>query len=193
MSIIRAISFILGLSLSLTLFIFLDSINLGIPDQPETADVIILLGGGDEGRMAKAAELYREGYANFVMITPVIEYEHSNHSVQTAVRHGIPESQLILEHNAISTYTNATTSMALMREHNFESALVVTSDYHIKRSKFIFNRVNDGSFTFKFISALSADGNHWYELHYAKMIWQSEFVKMWGYRFGMYRFFSFGG
>ena len=164
-----------------------DSLNLTYEDPPREADVIVMLGGGNEDRITKAAELYNDGYADYVMITPVSDDPLHYQSVEDAVRHGISESRLIHEYDATSTYTNATRTMELMRAYGFTSAIVVTSDYHMKRSKFIFDRVNDGTFEFTYVPALSIEGERWIERDYALRIWASEFVKMWGYRFGLYK------
>lgn len=75
-----------------------------------------------------------------------------------------------------------------MNEHNFDSALVVTSDYHLKRSKLIYDRVSDGQYDLKYIAAFSADGEKWNERSYSDRIWFSEFYKLWGYRLGLYNF-----
>ncbi|SOC37735.1 DUF218 domain-containing protein [Salinicoccus kekensis] len=168
-----------------------ESFNHGRSDAPEKADVILMLGGGDGGRMVKAAELYHEGYSEYVVISPALD-EYYTQSVQFALDLGIPEGAIIEELVATSTYTNATETMDIMEAHDFQSALVVTSDYHLKRSKLIYDRVNsnhyDDVFDFTYVAALSADGDPWYELSYATNIWFREYVKMWGYRLGLYHF-----
>lgn len=166
----------------------LDSFNHTYTDKPEKSDVIVMLGGGDAGRMMKAAELYHEGYAEYVLITPVVESGNSTQSTQLAVDLGIPEKALIKEYEATSTYTNATITIDIMKELNMDSALIVTSDFHIKRSKLIYNRLNDENFDFKYISALTPDGLTWDERSYSAQIWYSEFKKIWGYTFGLYKF-----
>ena len=95
---------------------------------------------------------------------------------------------VIEEYQATSTYTNATESLKLMDEYGFDSALVVTSDYHLKRSKMIYDRVNGGQYNLKYIAALSADGKAWKERADWKRAWFSEFYKLWGYRIGLYNF-----
>lgn len=94
-----------------------DSINHNYLDTLEEVDVIVMLVGRYEGRMAKTAELYKDKYAENVIFTPVIVNDAFYQSVEDAVRHGIPESQLILEYDAAGTYTNAAGTMALMRAH----------------------------------------------------------------------------
>lgn len=184
---IRITVIILCIVLMLMVTSVIDSFNHNETDTPEKADVIIMLGGGDKGRMEKAAELYHEGYADYVIITPESADIYPQ-STEFAVELGIPEDAIIEEYEATSTYTNAVESFKLMDEHGFDSALVVTSDYHLKRSKLIYDRVGDGQYDLKYIAALGAGGEKWNERSYADRIWFSEFYKLWGYRLGLYNF-----
>lgn len=165
----------------------IDSFNHSDTGTPEKVDVIIMLGGGDTGRMEKAAELYHAGYAKYVMITPESEDIYPQ-STEFALELGIPEDAIIEEYNATSTYTNATESLKIMGDYGFNSALVVTSDYHLKRSKMIYDRVNDGQYNLKYIAALGADSQAWNERDDSRRAWFSEFYKLWGYRLGLYNF-----
>ena len=70
---IRIIVIIICIVLMLMVTSVIDCFNHNETDTPEKADVIIMLGGGDKGRMEKAAELYHEGYADYVIITPESE------------------------------------------------------------------------------------------------------------------------
>lgn len=183
---------ILGcLFLILVVGVLIDSVNHSYSDSPEKSDVIIMLGGEGEERMAEAAELYKEGYAPYVLITPVIEEGRFNQSIEFAEELGIPEEAIITENEATSTYTNATISLDIMKEHDFDSALVVTSDYHIKRSKYIFDKENDNNFDLKYIPSHAGEGEKWYNRDDAFGIWRSEFIKTWGYRFHLYYFIDF--
>ncbi len=182
---------IICIILMLAVVSIIESFNHGRTDEPEQADVILMLGGGDQGRMQKAAELYHDGYSDYVVISPAMDELYSQ-SKQFALDLGIQEAAIIEEEYATSTYTNATATMEIMEANDFESALVVTSDYHLKRSKLIYDRVNnnqyDNHFDFTYIAALSADGEPWHELSYDKNIWFREYVKLWGYRLGLYNF-----
>lgn len=174
------------ISLMLMMVVIIDSFNHNKTDSPKKADVIIML-GGDSGRLEKSAELYHNGYADYVMISPEIESIRSQ-STEYAIELGIPQSAIIEEHKATSTYTNATETLKLMGKYDFNSALVVTSDYHLKRSKMIYDRVNDGQYELTYIAALSANGEKWNERPGAKRLWFTEFYKLWGYRLGLYNF-----
>lgn len=184
---IRITVIIFCIALMLLVVAVIDSFNHSDTDTPEKADVIIMLGGGDAGRMEKAAELYHASYADYVMITPESADIYPQ-STEFALELGIAEDAIIEEYKATSTYTNATESLMLMDEYDFDSALVVTSDYHLKRSKMIYDRVSDGQYDLKYIAALGADGETWKEKSYSDRIWFSEFYKLWGYRLDLYNF-----
>ena len=48
--------------------ILIESFITGESDTPEESDLIVILGGGDQGRVEKAADLYQSGYAGKVLI-----------------------------------------------------------------------------------------------------------------------------
>ena len=177
-----------GILVSVLLLISLaDSFNHNYSDSPKDSDLIVMI-GGDTGRLKRAAELYADGYADYVMITPVINIPGLEQNIAAAADYGIPESALIADYTAESTYTNATAVIDYIEENNMTSALIATSDYHIKRTKYIFEKENDGRFTFKYVAALSKNGDRWYDTSDSFFIWWSEYIKIWWYRFGLYRF-----
>lgn len=164
----------------------IDSFDHDYTDQPVESDLIVMLGGGEAARMQMAAKLYHEGYADHVLITPVIESPELNQSSALAMAYGIPEEALILEDEATSTYTNATITMDIMEDLDMDSALIVTSDWHIKRSKYIYDKLSNGSFEFRYISALPMQEARWHESEDAFYIWYGEYIKMWVYKMGIY-------
>lgn len=173
---------------SILLFIviaFIESFDHSVTEDPVPADVIIMLGGDDRGRLEKAAELYHAGYADYVMISPIMS-EFYSQSREFANALGIPDDAIIEETEATSTYTNAVLTLELMEEFGFESALVVTSDFHMKRSRLSFERVNADRFELTYVAALSENGEKWHERSYARLLWSKEFYKIWGYRLGLY-------
>lgn len=165
----------------------IDSFSHSYSDEPVPSDLIVMVGGGEASRMEKAGALFKEGYAEKVLITPVVESGRFAQSSALAVENGIPQSALLLDHEATSTYQNAIITMEMMQERGMTSALVVTSDYHIKRTKYIYDKLNDGSFEFRYISSLSEAESRWNESRGAFYIWYSEAIKLWAYRFGLYR------
>ena len=181
---------ILLLFISMLALLIADSFYHNYTDEPEDSDVIIVLGGGDQGRMDKAAELYQAGYADTVIMTPIGD-RFSGEELKSIGRHyGINEGDIIIEDDSGSTYTNAEESIEIMEEEGFDSALIVTNDYHIKRARLSFDRLNDGSMTFNYINAMNLSDERWYERENSGTIWMNEFVKTWGYRFGLYNWFG---
>lgn len=164
----------------------IESFDHSATDAPVHADVIIMLGGDDQGRLQKAAELYHAGYADQVMISPITS-EYYSQSKEFANLLGIPDDAIIEETEATSTYTNAVLTLEMMEELNMESAVVVTSDFHLKRSRLSFERVNDDRFDLTYVAALSENGEKWHERSYARLLWSKEFYKIWGYRLGLYK------
>lgn len=184
------IRFIVTISSLLLAFIGTALVDSFLPvqaDEPAESDVIVLLGGGDQGRVKKAAELYKEGYADEVLYTAA-EKDGSVSELKTVAAHyGIPEEALIVDNDATSTYTNATDTMEIMESENFDSAMVVTSDYHIKRAEFIFDKMNKENHELNYIAAPNLSGENWMEREDSYVYWYEEFKKTWGYRMGLYK------
>ncbi|MCA0971481.1 YdcF family protein [Halobacillus litoralis] len=112
---------------------------LVIDDEPEPSEAIIVLSGG-EGRLSHALKWYEPG--RVVILTNAVEPPTTK---QHAVELGVRPSDVIEEKKATSTYSNATLSLEIMQEQDLESALVVTSDYHTRRTKMTFEKIYSSS------------------------------------------------
>ncbi|UUX35254.1 YdcF family protein [Fundicoccus culcitae] len=132
MLVIVTLILLLGLSF---LFIYF---NLDIGEEPVEADIIIVNEGLNRERSEKVAELLEAGYANQVIISPSLD-----HILQWYYDLGIEENQIVHEDYATSTWTNALNSLAIMEEHGWDSALVVSSDYHMQRVRLSYERAMD--------------------------------------------------
>jgi uncharacterized SAM-binding protein YcdF (DUF218 family) len=115
-------------------------------EPPQKADVVLVLAGDAWGhRILKGAELAREGYAPKVLVSGP-DGEYGNHecdlAIPFAVKHGYPESYFVhVEHDARSTRTEAEAVLRVIRQQGYKSILLVTSDYHTRRSGNIFHRL----------------------------------------------------
>ncbi|GAW93497.1 YdcF family protein, partial [Calderihabitans maritimus] len=105
---------------------------LVVSDPLEPAEVIVVLGGELE-RVDWAVTLYREGYAPYIILSGA-----ARRMGYRAVSRGVPWEALILEDEARSTYENAVFCRRIILEQGFRSAIVVSSPYHMRRSKFTF-------------------------------------------------------
>jgi uncharacterized SAM-binding protein YcdF (DUF218 family) len=113
------------------------------------ADVIVVLSGGrrDE-RVRQAAELHRAGYAPVVLLsggeatlgiptTAILERQ--------ALIHGIPREALLFERESTSTADQARLLRPLLEARGVRRALVVTSSYHSRRTRYLFGKLFAGS------------------------------------------------
>jgi uncharacterized SAM-binding protein YcdF (DUF218 family) len=115
---------------------------LTIDQQPENADVIIVLAGETE-RELYAAELYMQGFAPRIIMSGCAPAGQL--MAQRAVERGVPGKDIIVEEKSVSTYENAIFSKDIVLQQNLKSAMIVTSNYHMLRSKMVFERVFKGT------------------------------------------------
>ncbi len=120
---------------------------LVVKDSLEKSDVIIVLGTDPKGdREAWAAKLYEKGLANrIIMCGYEVGWQSSTAEIMKrhAVHLGVPEQAIILDYgwNNNGTWDNAINSLKIIKENNFKSAIVVTSNYHTRRSRYAFRKV----------------------------------------------------
>jgi len=118
-------------------------------DTPQPSDVIIVIGGDHKPeRVKRAVELYQQGYAPIVIIsagTKVWEGDEWMHEAEVmrrqALMRGLPEADLWLESESLSTFQNAYYTKAICQSKGFKSVLLVASAYHSRRAKRIFQDV----------------------------------------------------
>jgi len=119
-----------------------------IVDEPlERSQVILVLGGdnvmGD--RVRHAVELYRQGWAPRLLVsgTSLRSYFNEVELMQReAVNLGVPQEHLIaVPQRASSTLAEALALQRVLAEHDFRKIIVVTSNYHTRRSRLIFRQL----------------------------------------------------
>ena len=120
-----------------------------VSQPPQKADVIIVLSGGIDARTQRGIELNRQGYAHYLLFTCAPTDSPKTY----AVAEGISAHAVILDRRAQNTYQNATYSKALMGQYGLHSAIVVSSDYQMRRASLIFAHVFRGTgTTFTYVS-----------------------------------------
>lgn len=107
-------------------------------DKLEKADVIAVFSGDSGARTERAVELLKEGYADYLILSGGKVYDDvtmaelmKNH----AIKLGVDESKILIDDEASTTNENAEFTADIIEENNFRSVIVVTSDYHTRRSK----------------------------------------------------------
>lgn len=155
-------------------------------EDPQAAEVIIVAEGSIE-RTYTAIDLLFEGYSSEYKI---IESPITPVSLEAYQQAGVHRDELVFEKEASSTWTNATHTIEIMEEAGWDSALVVTTDYHMKRTKLAFERAARGTdLDFTYVSAYQiVDGEpiRYLDHEYGQVMGRSETVKYLAYLFGLY-------
>jgi uncharacterized SAM-binding protein YcdF (DUF218 family) len=117
-------------------------------------DAIIVLGSPADSdgnptpqqlaRVTEGVREYMRGVAPRLILTGGAAHNHfveAEAMARIAESEGIPESAIFLEPHAMDTIQNACFSTRIMQTHNWRSAEVVSSAYHLPRAAMIFNRL----------------------------------------------------
>jgi uncharacterized SAM-binding protein YcdF (DUF218 family) len=122
-------------------------LRYGAKDRARPADVIIVLGGGEIGtwrRARHAAVLYQEGFASHIICSggtmPGWGYSEADRCARALTKRGVPPQAIILEDRSMSTEENAIDSTAIMRQRDWKTAVVVSDNYHLWRSHWLFEK-----------------------------------------------------
>lgn len=159
---------------------------LTIDETPKRSDVIIVLSGDNGDRTIHGVYLFGAGYAPYMIMSGGLVYHEiamSELMSAHAVEMGVPAEVIITESRSDSTYQNAIFTKDIMDVYGFKSAVIVSSDYHMRRVKLIFDRVYKDSGIA--ISYSSADDplfvpNRWWANNKSIMYIITEYVKIAG-------------
>ena len=121
-------------------------------EEPATpADAILVLGGGDGSRQDRAVEFFRAGLAPVVIssgekpLLPGFQESYAELAALYMVERGVPRDAILLLPLTTSTSEEAAFGLRLAQERGFRSLLVVTDNYHTRRSKWTFDKAFRGS------------------------------------------------
>jgi uncharacterized SAM-binding protein YcdF (DUF218 family) len=157
--------------------------QLWLVDEPaERADVIVVLGDdnytGD--RAAHAAELYRSGLAPQVVASGRLlrPYAGIAEMIERDLEsRGVPATSIVkFSHRSANTREEAGALDGLVVIHGWKRILVVTSNYHARRARFIFGRVFRPGVTVRVSSAPDSefDPSHWWETRLGEKLFFNE-------------------
>lgn len=157
------------LVLAAALLFALTSGWLLVVNNPQPADVIVVLAGETDLRPARALQLLSEHYAPRILLNVPANATIYNTTTLDIARDYIqqlPEraSITICPITGLSTKTEAHNAAACLKSWNVHSILLVTSDYHTRRALSIFKHEFPG---IRFSSACATDpqqfGTHWWQ------------------------------
>ncbi|GGA24809.1 YdcF family protein [Paenibacillus physcomitrellae] len=122
----------------------------------ERADVGIVLGAslwddypspGLAERLDRAVQDYRDGKFPMFIVTGGLDSSKANRTEAEGMalyleRHGVPDDHILLENKATSTYENLLYSQRIMKERDMKTAIIITHDFHGRRSLEIARSLN---------------------------------------------------
>jgi uncharacterized SAM-binding protein YcdF (DUF218 family) len=98
---------------------------------PVITDGIVVLTGG-RGRIEAGLELLKHNQANHLLISGV--HDHVNLSVLLKGKDDFLKNRIELDYQATNTIENARAAREWATKHQIRSVIVVTADYHLRRS-----------------------------------------------------------
>jgi len=139
--------FILLPLLALVIFVVMGAV-LVIADPLEKADAIVVLSGGEEVRLQEAISLYKEKYAETIILTETgalvkgYNAQYSGEQRLYLINAEIPSSAIqIIGKHAASTREEAKLVHTQAANTNIHTLIVVTDPYHTLRTRIIWKDV----------------------------------------------------
>jgi uncharacterized SAM-binding protein YcdF (DUF218 family) len=134
-----------------------------VEDALDKADALIVLSDDNfyADRAARAAELFRQGKAPLIVASG--RRLRPNAGIAELMEHdlterGLPKDRIVrLVHDADSTREEAEALVPLARQRNWHSLIIVTSNYHTRRARYIFRAVFPEGVDIRVASARDGD------------------------------------
>jgi uncharacterized SAM-binding protein YcdF (DUF218 family) len=172
-------------------------------DPLQKVDAIFVLAGTRAERLLEAIDLYKEGYAPLVALSPgrpetgesllrargvrfpsEVELERD-----ALLQSGIPAAAILATNGYVdNTAQEANLLRAMVRAHGWRSVMVVTSKYHTRRAGFAFRRGLEGTGARAVIRASRYDPSdpaRWWRYRSDFRFAGSEWQKLIAYRLGL--------
>jgi uncharacterized SAM-binding protein YcdF (DUF218 family) len=159
-----------------------------VVDEPATqSDALIVLGddnyAGD--RAFHAADLYREGLAPVVVASGRMLRQNASAAdliERDLESFGVPSASIVkLSHHADNTKEEAAEVTKLVDSRHWKRVLIVTSNYHARRARFIYSRTLPPSVTFRMSGARDSefDPTRWWQTRRGQKLFFTELVGYW--------------
>jgi uncharacterized SAM-binding protein YcdF (DUF218 family) len=157
-----------------------------VDEGPAAADAVVMLGDDNyqADRATRAAELIKAGWAPRVIASG--RYLRPNASIaeleeRDLVDRGVPPSAVVrFAHHAESTRDEAMALSALISSKGWKRIIVVTSNFHTRRARYICERAFPPGTALRVVAARDSDfdPDHWWETRLGVKIFTHELVGM---------------
>ena len=160
-------------------------------DLPKKADVIIVLGGDASGaRMLRGCKLLTDGFADQIWVSGSVSFYgrvEGDLALEYAASKGCPAGKMLALRNAVdSTRDEAIAIGKMLHDRNFQRYLLVTSNFHTRRSGRVFR---EASPDLEAIVVAAEDDefpvDRWWQLRHSRKTFLYEWIKTIGYWVGM--------
>jgi uncharacterized SAM-binding protein YcdF (DUF218 family) len=149
-----------------------------VDDRPERADAIVVLGDDNFGgeRAVRAAQLFRGGMAPMVVASGRLlrPYAGIAELIERDLQaQGVPANAILrFPQRAANTREEAQALRDLVASRGWRRVLVVTSNYHTRRARYIFRKVFPPQVSVLIISAPDSDydADRWWETRQGKKL-----------------------
>lgn len=142
-----------------------------VEDPLQKSDAIIELSIDNfyADRATRTAEIYRQGLAPFVVASGVRLRPYAGIAElmeHDLVERGVPKEKILrYPHDAENSREEGEALAKLAAQKNWKSVIIVTSNYHTRRTRYIFRRVFPGNISVSVAGARDGDFDpeRWYE------------------------------
>lgn len=161
-----------------------------VSDDLQPADLIHVLGGGDVGRVDYGVELYKQGFGKKLFFTggrvePAGMYNlpDSFSSGDYAEMQGVSAEDILLRRDsAANTYEEALALRErLEQDRQIHAVIIVSTPYHLRRARWIFNKVLGRRVTLQCAPvpfAISQYKQRWWEDKLSLAMVKNEYLKL---------------
>jgi len=154
-----------------------------VDEPPETSDVIVVLSGDnyDAERATRAASLFKSGMAPRVVATgrALRSYATTTDLMKRdLIEHGVPENAIVpFTHKADDTRDEAAAVSEFVASHGWKKVLLVTSNYHTRRSQYIYEHTLPSNDQLLTVAAPDSDydPNYWWRTRTGVKLFFHEF------------------
>lgn len=182
----RKLRLALGVVVLLTIVLFTFSGRFLVIDEPQHADVIVVLAGETDSRPNRGLDLLRQGYAPKLLLdVPIAAKIFDREMIDIAQSYvdTLPERQQveICRIAGLSTKTEAQDVVRCLDSQGAKHVLLVTSDFHTRRALSIFRHEIPGrDFSVAAATDRSQFGRSWWKRRqYAKINLEEWMKLMW--------------
>ncbi len=132
---------------------------LVVEDTLQTAEAIVVLNGSAPLRVLEAARLYKEGWAPKIILSQALRrgdfyafealdikiVQEHEYDREALLRSGVPDHDImIIEEEAANTLAELRAVLRTLQPLEDATLIVVTSNYHTRRTAAIWNYLTDG-------------------------------------------------